>query len=379
MNVLIMFPPLKAIGGVAGYYSSILPILAGRQDIRLSYVETGTCHLEGALKYVYRYIRFFIDQIMFQKRISRDTVDLVHLNVSLNFNSFIREGIFIYLAKKKHLPVLVFFRGWELPFERQVEGRFQWFFKKTYMKADGFVVLSKSFEEKLRSWGITVPIYHGTVTVDEWLLSDFSIEEKVALLRSSTHTKILFLSRLEKEKGIFETLEALSLLLRRGHHVSLTIAGDGPAMTELRKYLARDYRDANSVELTGYVVGNSKKEVFKSHHIFCFPTYHAEGMPNAVLEAMAFGMPVVTRAVGGLRDFFENGKMGYITESKASTTIAELLERLILDKTTMIDMALHNHSYTKENFMARKVAEKLVGIYRGVYQTAINESGKKAH
>jgi len=379
MNVLIMFPPLKAIGGVAGYYRSILPILAERQDIRLSYVETGTCHLDGALKYVYRYIRFFIDQIMFQKHISRDTVDLVHLNASLNFNSFIREGIFIYLAKKRHLPVLVFFRGWELPFERHVEGRFRWFFKKTYMRADGFVVLSSAFEEKLRSWGVTVPIYRSTVTVDEKLLSDFSIEKKLALLRDSTHTKILFLARLEKEKGIFETLEALGILLQRGHHVSLTIAGDGPAMAELRRYLARDYLYRDKVALTGYVVGEAKKEVFESHHIFCFPTYFSEGMPNAVLEAMAFGMPVVTRAVGGLRDFFENGKMGYITESKASTTIAELLERLILDKMTMIDMALYNHSYTKENFMARKVAEKLVGIYRGVYQTAIHENGKKAY
>jgi glycosyltransferase involved in cell wall biosynthesis len=376
MNVLITFPPLNTIGGVAVYYTSILPILAERQEIRVSYLEIGTSHLHGVLKNVYKYVRFVIDQIMFQKSLSRNTVDLVHLNASLNFKSFIREGIFIYFAKKRRLPVLVFFHGWEVPFESQVEDRFWWFFKETYMKADGFIVLHSSFEEKLRSWGITVPIYRSTTTIDEGLLSDFSITKKLTLLRDSTKTKILFLSRLEKEKGIFETLEAMSLLLQRGHQVSLTIAGDGPAMADLRKYLTRDYGYRDSVELTGYVVGKAKKEAFTSHHIFCFPTYYGEGMPIVVIEAMGFGMPLVVRAVGGLKDFFQNGKMGYITESKAPTVIADLLERLISDKERMMDMALYNYSYTKENFMARTVAEKLVDIYKRVYETTIKANEK---
>lgn len=48
--------------------------------------------------------------------------------------------------------------------------------------------------------------------------------------------------------------------------------------------------------------------------IFFFPFY-GEGMPISVLEAMAFSMPVITRNVGGIKDFFINGEMGFCTDS----------------------------------------------------------------
>ncbi len=64
--------------------------------------------------------------------------------------------------------------------------------------------------------------------------------------------------------------------------------------------------------------------------MYLFPTYH-EGMPGSVLEAMGYGLPVITRTVGGLPDFFEHEKMGFITESLDASVFADFLEQLVKD------------------------------------------------
>ncbi len=73
----------------------------------------------------------------------------------------------------------------------------------------------------------------------------------------------------------------------------------------------------------GHVSGAAKTQAFRAADIYLF-TSLAEGMPNSVLEAMAFGLPIVTRPVGGIRDFFEDGRMGYATDSLDSGDYTEL-------------------------------------------------------
>ncbi len=158
-------------------------------------------------------------------------------------------------------------------------------------------------------------------------------------------------------------MDAVSLLMKKGLPVSLSIAGEGNIMDELRQHVIDKRLPEESIRFLGYVRNKEKIAAFSGHHIYCFPTSYSEGLPASVLEAMAFGMPVVTRPVGGIPDFFENGRMGYTTDSKKPGDVAYLLERLIDDKDKMIEMAIYNHKYAIDNFMASKVAEKIRTIY----------------
>jgi glycosyltransferase involved in cell wall biosynthesis len=273
--------------------------------------------------------------------------------------------MFIYISKKKNIPVLVFFHGWHSQYEASVEKWLKTFFKKTFLNADGFVVLSKLFKAKLEKLGIKAPIYVETTTISEQILLGFSLEKKLDLLAKAPHIKILFLSRLERTKGIFETLEAFKIILDKGYDVSLSIAGEGSAKKKVSDYLTKNDLDNKKVKMLGYIRGENKKEVLHSHQIYCFPTY-GEGMPISLLETMATGMAVITRPVGGIRDFFQHGKMGYMTESKDPFIIAELIEKTILNKKNMIEMARYNHFYARENFLADKVASRLINIYKDI-------------
>ena len=86
-------------------------------------------------------------------------------------------------------------------------------------------------------------------------------------------------------------------------------------------------------------------------------------MPNSVLEAMAFGLPIVTRPVGGIRDFFEDGRMGYATDSLDSGDYTELLCRLVGNPDLRKRMGQYNRQFARQRFAASVVAERLVAIY----------------
>lgn len=92
-------------------------------------------------------------------------------------------------------------------------------------------------------------------------------------------------------------------------------------------------------------------------------------MPTVVLEAMAFGLPVITRYVGGLCDFFEDGKMGRITDSMDSNVYAELTEPLLNNPIVAKDISRYNHEYALSHFMASKVAENIESIVLNNYRT----------
>ena len=77
-------------------------------------------------------------------------------------------------------------------------------------------------------------------------------------------------------------------------------------------------------------------------------------------------MPVVTCPVGGIADFFKDGTMGYLVESKSPEAVAKQLELLIQDREKMLKICQYNYQYVQDNFLASKVANKLTEIYLSV-------------
>ena len=182
-----------------------------------------------------------------------------------------------------------------------------------------------------------------------------------------THNiRILFLSRLQKEKGVLETISALKILIDKGLKVKLTVAGDGSARGDAEKQVSKLGLNKNHVSFLGFVRAKDKIDTFSKHDIYCFPTSHGEGLPISVLEAMAFGMPVITTSAGGLKDVFQDGKMGFFTKSTTPEDIAEQLEKLILNPKLMQQIAEYNYRYAQEHFMSSKVASRITNIYKEI-------------
>ena len=159
------------------------------------------------------------------------------------------------------------------------------------------------------------------------------------------------------------TLQALAIVHARYPNAHLTVAGAGAALEEALQYVQDN--DIANVEFSGFVRGPQKALLYSQAHCYILPSY-TEGMPLSVLEAMAFGLPVVTRPVGGLKDFFEDGRMGYLAESLSPEEFAHFIIKLIEDPAKRESMGRYNHVFAMKNFSAPIVAGRLVGIYQEV-------------
>ena len=352
MKVLVVGPDLNDPGGVSNYYNAVFARLL-RQGVEAYYLEIGSTHGGKSVLHIIE------DQVRFWKTITRFQPDIIHLNPSLVPKSFFRDGLFVFLSKMRKRRVLIFFHGWKVSFERQVSGRFKWFFRKTYSHADMFIVLASRFAASIRQWGISSPVYLASTSVDDEVLLDYSIDEKISDLRSTECFRLLFMARLEHKKGVIELIRAVMLLIDRGLPVDLTIAGDGPAMREVQQLIDTGKKYSRKIHITGYVRSKRKFEILRSHHIFCFPTQYDEGMPISIIEAMIFGMPVITCPVGGIADFFEDGSMGTLVNGEDSDEIANAIRLMILDRTKCGIIARYNHEYALQKFLASSAASML--------------------
>ena len=355
MRVLLNTPELANPGGVAYYYRCVRPHLA--KDVE--YFVIGARRCETSLR---NGLRIFRDYVYFIAKLKAGNYDVVHLNPSFVAKAILRDALFLLIAKAFRTKVIVFMRGWNEVFARFVQKYLGRLFRLVYSKADVFIVLSADFEDELIEMGIRKPIIRETTVVADEVIARIDAQSVITRRKEEKGDfHILFLSRIEKSKGIYIALDTLRLLREKDLPVTMAVAGDGREVDRARRYAERNRIE--TVEFLGYLNSGAKHIAFCRADMYFFPTFHGEGMPNSLLEAMAYGLPVIARPVGGIKDFFEDGKMGFLTDSLSCAVFAELIESLIENRALREEMGRRNHSYVVERCMASSVAKRLQSIY----------------
>jgi glycosyltransferase involved in cell wall biosynthesis len=346
-KILINVPSLRLPGGVANHYLGLEPFW----KCKVKYNEVGRRYgIPGVFFILYDYIRFFIIINIFH-------YDVVVINPSLGWAAVLRDAIFLGLAKLSRRPIVVYFHGWDAGMQAAIDRR-PHYFSFVFGRANAFIVLAKEFSDKLKFWGIKSKVYLSSTKVDDRLISGFDIDNKVF---SGT---VLFLARIEKKKGVILALEAFSRVVENNSAARFVVAGSGESLAAAEAMVKE--KCIPNVEFLGAVSGDQLIEAFVSSDIYLLPTTHGEGMPTSVLEAMAFGLPVITRPVGGLKDFFLDGEMGFISESLDPIWYADCIEKLMSNPGLIKRISKYNHRYAREHFLASKVASHIEAILDGV-------------
>lgn len=356
-RILLLIPAESAQGGIAYYFQT----LKSRFKLPVDYFERGARTWpvrKGKFAEIYR---AWQDLQAFKTKLASGNYSVVQTSTSLGSFAVIRDGFFICAAKRYGIKVIVFFRGWDERFERKLESRYLNLFKRVFFQADSMIVLASSFKAKLLAWKYENPVYIETTIVDDTLLKGIDhsfLSQKYSGL--TDEIQLLFLARVEKAKGIYEAIDAFALLSKNYSRLSLTIAGDGFELQPAREYVTKN--GINKIVFTGKVVGEVKRKIFRESHIYLFPSY-TEGLPNSVLEAMAFGLPILATRVGGLVDILNDSITGYFINQRDSNDIVHKIEMLLNDIQLTRSIALHNHGYAAENFTAGHVVKRLEQIY----------------
>ncbi|MEZ4826785.1 MAG: glycosyltransferase family 4 protein [Bacteroidia bacterium] len=371
MRILINVPDLNVIGGKANYYTALQHQFT-QEVAYFTYGSRGK--KEGKISTAFRMIT---DYFQFFRVIRKTRPDLVLLNPSLEFKGFFRDGIFFFIASLLPVKVVVFWRGWSPSFEKTATTKYWWFMKRTFMKADAKIVLAEEFVEKVKSWGFKKPVYQETTVVDQRLVDGLTEVEIIKKLQDTSEVNLLFLARLERNKGIFEILESYETLKPRFPNLTLSIAGTGGAYKEVETHIQN--HKLKDVEMLGFVQESAKKDAFHHADIYLFPSTHGEGMPNSLLEAMGCGLPVITTPNAGIKDFFEDGKMGLILEEVTARLLTQKIEQLLEDQNLRTKISTHNFHYAKARFHANVVARRLENICLDVLSGAtVSRSEKTA-
>lgn len=358
IEIVVLGPSLKAVGGVANYYSN----LNLTSENNIYYFEVNSNLKENTLKKTFRLVTNFFK---FARIISSEKVKIVHVNPSLDFKSFWRDAIFIFIAKIFSKKIIVFFRGWEDHFEVKIKNSIflKKVFNQTYSKADVYIVLGQVFKTKLQDIGVKndKTFFIETTLADSNYLKEFNLNNKLSTF--DKEIKVLFISRIEKEKGIYIAIDAIKNYSDTHPHqkIKLNVAGLGKELINVKQYVQEN--KIQNIEFVGQIKGEAKGKLLNECHIMLFPTYFGEGLPNSILEGMLYGMPILTRINAGIPDIVKNEVNGYITSSLESKDFLNYLNNLISNKDLYSQMAKTNHQIAIERFTTEKVKERLLNIY----------------
>jgi len=181
---------------------------------------------------------------------------------------------------------------------------------------------------------------------------DFGIDDDSSLLTT--------IGRLEAVKGHTYLLAALKILKEKGCRCKLLIVGKGGRENVLRDEIKRHSLDGDVLLL------GEKEEIrglLAATDVFVLSSLW-EGMPNALLEAMARGLAVVATRVGGIVEVVKDGENGMLVNTKDSDALSKALERVIVDDEFRCRLGRNAREYVEENFNILTTVAQTRSLYR---------------
>ena len=356
-KTLILIPDLNLPGGVANYYNTLN--LQTQENINYFTINIAKPQSVFAtiLRLITNYFKFFYIII-------RDRYELIQINPSLDWKSFYRDSVFILIARMLNRKTLVFFRGWLDTYEKKIKkSKLKSFlFRCSYAKANRYIVLSSLFKKKLIELGVPpeTEFFIETTVADSSYLNELNLENKYFSFKKKII--FLFLSKIEKAKGIYIAIDAYhNFLAKCPEKIScLIIAGNGPELPAVKNYVGQ--LNIPNIIFLGYINGEKKRRVLLESHIMLFPSY-TEGLPNSILEGMLYGMPIISRVTGGIPDIIQQNVNGYLSESFQPSVYSDFLSVLASDYQLYMQMAEKNHLIASEKYTTEKVRERILKIY----------------
>ncbi|MBL4674832.1 MAG: glycosyltransferase family 4 protein [Mucilaginibacter sp.] len=215
------------------------------------------------------------------------------------------------------------------------------------------------------------------IVMDEWGKRDIKVLPnpyapsqqllKVRHQADGEKFRVLFLGRLEQRKGIYTLLSAIPQILKGNSNVFFTFAGaDQPSykknLSVKALMLNKLSAHTNHLEFLGQVGNTQLNEVFANADVCVLPSIW-ENFPNACLESMAAGIPVIGSRAGGMAEIITYDKDGYLIEPKSPGELANAVLKLTGDKALLQKLGNAARQTVLERYNADVIGEATENIY----------------
>jgi glycosyltransferase involved in cell wall biosynthesis len=331
-------------GGIGQYIREQYRHLAGK--LRVATHDIGDVSTDGIRSFIISVLGVLLNVFIF---IIRSLPDIVHVHTSHRF-SFYRAGFYVlFAAHIWNRPVVLHIHGSSFDsFVSTKSTPIRSYQSAVFDAADEIIVLSEYWRETLKPHTDEEKLSVIPNAVD---MGDYT-----PLYRSDT-PHIVFISNLIKSKGIAELATAVNDLSLSNHEFRVSIAGKGPLSNQAETLAA----DHDNVEYLGYISEREKQELLSKSSIFVLPSY-AEGLPIAMLEAMAGGNAIVSTPVGSIPEVIGK-ENGVLVEPGDTDQLADALAELIVSPERIVVMGQANRETVEREYTWSGVTEKLLQAY----------------
>jgi len=350
------------IGGVAAYYQSLLSSSLPER-VNLKFVQTSTHNRDfsqSGRATISNLIEAVRDCGRFLRAVISYRPQLCHISTAFGL-SFLKHGICVIIARVLGSRVLL---HPHCSLSTLYSDRPEWWrywFSQVIRLTDGVIALSSE-------WKLVSKIVPGSRVYLLQNAINLAPYQSIAQERLShplrEDIRILYLGYIGKAKGSFDLLDTALRMSSQGVDTSFDLVGSEmrPGELDLLKQQIIAGNLSGVVRIHPPVLGAEKLNCFRNADIFVYPSY-SEGMPMAVIEAMASGLPIVATNVGGLPDMVESGVNGFLVDTGCPDQMADALLKIITNPPLLQSMQKKSAQIAAKRFDIEQHVLKLVDIY----------------
>lgn len=348
------FPNKKIYGGI---YQSCKLILNSSQFSKFELVQFDSSQISNPpppffIRFIFAGIRLF--RFIFKLVTHRPKATLIFCSDGA---SALEKGVMIGLSKIVSTNTFIFPRAGNLIRQTSNNKTFRKIIKHLFNKADIFLAQGENWKifahENLEIPLSKIKLIHNWTATKEFL----DIGSKKNYSSTKITTRFLFVGWLEKEKGIFEILNSIQELNASNLSFSFTFVGNGKAMKKAKGFVAKNQLN-EKVVFKGWEENKRLGKYYKNADIFILPSW-AEGMPNALIEALSCGLASIVSNVGLIPNYLKNNHNAILINPKSTQELTAAMEKLILDKSLKIKLAKNGYITAKKYFSSKKGLKSL--------------------
>ena len=202
------------------------------------------------------------------------------------------------------------------------------------------------------------------------LPSDAAVRDACAARQTEHPPRIVFVGRLAESKGLEVLIDALPSVLQAFPDSGLELIGEGPERAALEARV-RDLRLERSVTFSGYVAGVAPR--LAQADLMVSPS-RIEGLPLAVLEAMAWSLPIVASDIPGHRELIRPDETGTLVPPDDAHALAGAIVAALRDRQRSGSLATWARALVQRDYSAEAMARRHIALYRRLLEPAAEKS-----
>lgn len=301
MNILMIGPDSTEKGGIATVISNFKQYY-NHKDYKLSFLSSWS----KEKKWSTQFKAFFL----LRQKINQENIDIVHFHVAQK-GSFFRKAFLRKLIPKRCKVIFHMHASQFDVFYKKSDWFTRLWIRKILNSIDSIVALSQSWAD-----------FYNDITDIPVIVIQNAVYIPEKILYNADSKKIVTFGKVGERKGSYDLLKVAKAVEKKFPEIQFILYGDGET-EKIAKQI--EIEKIKNVSLGGWINQNKKEAILKNMALHFLPSYH-EGLPMAILETMAAGIPNLSTKVGGISEVINQNQNGILTDAG---DIDEMVKQLI--------------------------------------------------